>query len=303
MTKKKTRADPGTLPAPREGDTLRAYLARAGFTRREAETFDPRLPPWLTPALVRACHARQPPALRRARLTPRSRFWAQLARFLRTNDFSHGRDSLPHQFQLFAGGEFQQRQHRREYKLARAWEGVQAELVRSLQAVADQITHVDVDMPQRRAVAAAMGVYRQLRECMVRTQDLVAKMETTADPRTYRSLAVRLRAQRSKLRQLESRCKARMDALPGKHASIARVLGATAEKSGAAPAQRFLVQWTKRQPLSEMHAHWNAAKDALMRHAPPAHALAGGGPAGARRRRAQREYERAFHAGLRRHAA
>ena len=96
---------------------------------------------------------------------------------------------------------------------------------------------------------------------------------------------------------------ARMDALPGKHASIARVLGATAEKSGAAPAQRFLVQWTKRQPLGQMHAHWNAAKDALMAHAPPAHALAGGGPAGARRLRAQREYERAFHAGLRRHAA
>ena len=310
---KKTRADPAALPEPREGDTMRAYLARAGFTRKEAAAWPgshPHLPEWLEPRMVWACHARQPAPLRRARLSPRSRFWAQLARFLRTNDFSEGRDSLAHQFQLFAGGEFHKNQHKREYKLARAWEAVQTDLVRSLKEVADQITHVDVDMPQRRAVAAAMGVYRQMRECMVRTQDLASKMESTPEPRPYHSLAVRLRAQKSRLRQLERRCKAQFASLPGKHVAIARVLGATAEKSGAAPAQRFLVAWTRRHPLGEMHAHWNAAKDALLEHAPPINtsvenvALAGGGAMDARRIRAQRAYERAFHAGLRRrHAA
>ena len=159
-------------------------------------------------------------------------------------------------------------------------------------------------------VAAAMGVYRQMRECMVRTQDLASKMESTPEPRPYHSLAVRLRAQKSRLRQLERRCKAQFASLPGKHVAIARVLGATAEKSGAAPAQRFLVAWTRRHPLGEMHAHWNAAKDALLEHAPPINtsvenvALAGGGAMDARRIRAQRAYERAFHAGLRRrHAA
>ena len=244
---------------------------RAGFKKREVKGWlaaQIHLPSWITPNIVWECHRRLPPPLRRARLTPRSRFWAQLTRFLRTHDFNAGHGSMAHQFQLFAGGEFSTRQHQRAYRLARAWEATQTDLSQSLKEVEEQITHVDVDMPQRRAVAAAMGTYRQMRECMVRCQDLSSKMMTTTAPRPYHSLAVRLRAQKAKLRQLERRCKAQFARIPGKHVSIAKVLGATAEKSGAAPAQRFLVAWTRRQPLDRLHAHWNAAREDLLRSAP-----------------------------------
>ena len=62
--------------------------------------------------------------------------------------------------------------------------------------------------------------------------------------------------------------------------------------------------------LADAQLECNAAKDALLEHAPPINtsvenvALAGGGAMDARRIRAQRAYERDFHAGLRRrHAA
>ena len=296
---KSAASEKDAIPAPKEDDSMETYLMRVGFTKREATGWpaaQTHLPAWITPKIVYECHRRLPPPLRRARLTPRSRFWAQLTRFLRTNDFNAGHGSMAHQFQLFAGGEFNTNQHRRNYKLARAWEAAQTDLRRALADVEAQITHVDVDMPQRRAVAAAMGAYRQMRECLVRCQDLVHKMATTVAPRPYHSLAVRLRAQKARLRQLERRCKAHFARIPGKHVSIARVLGATAEKSGAAPAQRFLVAWTKRQPLDRLHAHWNAAREELLRRAPqPGTLAAGGGAMDARRRRAQRQYEREYY--------
>ena len=75
--------------------------------------------------------------------------------------------------------------------------------------------------------------------------------------------------------------------LPGHHAAVARLLGAThyaTTKGGSQDGKRFLARWgQQKRGLQEADAHWNAIKAPLVRGAQEV-LLEGGGSAWAQGR-------------------